>query len=99
MLEAAPVAPEGLAEAVEEELEEDPLTLVEEPASVSEEAPSPAEPSPAEPSLSGAASEEATPVEEGEEVEGGKGGESSGFVLWTYFFLQYVLEREFENTF
>ncbi|XP_029564580.1 soluble lamin-associated protein of 75 kDa isoform X3 [Salmo trutta] len=70
MLEAAPVAPEGLAEAVvvEEELEEeDPLPLVEETASVSEEAPSPAEPSPAEPSLSGEASEEATPVEEGEE--------------------------------
>ncbi|XP_055730946.1 soluble lamin-associated protein of 75 kDa-like isoform X2 [Salvelinus fontinalis] len=65
ILEAAPVAPEGLAEAVEEE--DDPLPLVEEPASVSEEAPSPAEPSPAEPSLSGDVREEATPMEEGEE--------------------------------
>ncbi|XP_038826095.1 soluble lamin-associated protein of 75 kDa-like [Salvelinus namaycush] len=64
ILEAAPVVPEGLAEAVEEE---DPLPLVEEPASVSEEAPSSAEPSPAEPSLSGDVREEATPMEEGEE--------------------------------
>uniref|UniRef100_A0A4W5P871 Soluble lamin-associated protein of 75 kDa-like n=1 Tax=Hucho hucho TaxID=62062 RepID=A0A4W5P871_9TELE len=65
VVEAAPVVPEGLAEAVV--VEEDPLPLVEEPASVSEEAPSPAEPSPAEPSLSGDVSEEATPMEEGEE--------------------------------
>ncbi|XP_020313992.1 soluble lamin-associated protein of 75 kDa isoform X1 [Oncorhynchus kisutch] len=64
ILEAAPVAPEGLAEAVEEQ---DPLPLVDGPASVSEEAPSPAEPSPAEPSLSGDVREEATPMEEGEE--------------------------------
>ncbi|XP_071206100.1 soluble lamin-associated protein of 75 kDa-like isoform X2 [Salvelinus alpinus] len=64
ILEAAPVAPEWLAEAVEEE---DPLPLVEEPAPVSEEAPSPAEPSPAEPSLSRDVREEATPMEEGEE--------------------------------
>ncbi|XP_052381872.1 soluble lamin-associated protein of 75 kDa-like isoform X4 [Oncorhynchus keta] len=69
ILEAAPVAPEGLDEAVEEQ---DPLPLVDGPASVSEEAPSPAEPSPAEPSLSGDVREEATPMEEGEEVEGGK---------------------------
>nr|XP_046224054.1 soluble lamin-associated protein of 75 kDa-like isoform X1 [Oncorhynchus gorbuscha] len=69
ILEAAPVAPEGLAEAVEEQ---DPLPLVDGPASVSEEAPSPAEPSPAVASLSGDVREEATPMEEGEEVEGGK---------------------------
>uniref|UniRef100_A0A8C7QZF3 Soluble lamin-associated protein of 75 kDa-like n=1 Tax=Oncorhynchus mykiss TaxID=8022 RepID=A0A8C7QZF3_ONCMY len=68
ILEAAPVAPEGLAEAVEEQ---DPLPLVDGPASVSEEAPSPAEPPPAEPSLSGDVREEATPMEGGE-VEGGK---------------------------
>nr|XP_046224055.1 soluble lamin-associated protein of 75 kDa-like isoform X2 [Oncorhynchus gorbuscha] len=64
ILEAAPVAPEGLAEAVEEQ---DPLPLVDGPASVSEEAPSPAEPSPAVASLSGDVREEATPMEEGEE--------------------------------
>ncbi|XP_024228978.1 soluble lamin-associated protein of 75 kDa-like isoform X4 [Oncorhynchus tshawytscha] len=60
ILEAAPVATEGLAEAVEEQ---DPFPLVDGPASVSEEAPSPAEPSPAEPSLSG---------DVRDEVEGGK---------------------------
>ncbi|XP_064873686.1 soluble lamin-associated protein of 75 kDa-like isoform X3 [Oncorhynchus nerka] len=69
ILEAAPVTPEGLAEAVEEQ---DPLPLVDGPASVSEEAPSPAKPSPAEALLSGDVREEATPMEEGDEVEGGK---------------------------
>ncbi|XP_064873685.1 soluble lamin-associated protein of 75 kDa-like isoform X2 [Oncorhynchus nerka] len=64
ILEAAPVTPEGLAEAVEEQ---DPLPLVDGPASVSEEAPSPAKPSPAEALLSGDVREEATPMEEGDE--------------------------------
>ncbi|XP_024228976.1 soluble lamin-associated protein of 75 kDa-like isoform X2 [Oncorhynchus tshawytscha] len=59
ILEAAPVATEGLAEAVEEQ---DPFPLVDGPASVSEEAPSPAEPSPAEPSLSGDVRDEDTVV-------------------------------------
>ncbi|KAK6315573.1 hypothetical protein J4Q44_G00130970 [Coregonus suidteri] len=82
---AAPVASEGLAEAVvEEELEEEvSLPLVEEPAYAPEEAPSPAEPAQADPSISGEVSEEAgrepaapleeaaaTPMEEGEEVKG-----------------------------
>uniref|UniRef100_A0A4W5Q8E0 Family with sequence similarity 169 member Aa n=1 Tax=Hucho hucho TaxID=62062 RepID=A0A4W5Q8E0_9TELE len=86
-LDAAPVASEELAEmeaVVEEEVEKEaPLLLVEEPASATEKATSPAEPAPAEHSLSGEVIEEAggeppeeaaaTPME-GKEVEGEKGG-------------------------
>ncbi|XP_041742740.2 soluble lamin-associated protein of 75 kDa isoform X2 [Coregonus clupeaformis] len=88
-VDAASVASEELAETeavVEKEVEKEaPLLLVEEPASATEKAPSPAEPASAESSISGEVSEEAggeppapseeavaTPMEEGEELEGEK---------------------------